>query len=288
MTPAPTTPCLAHYGATVAEPLVPDDQLASQAPGGGAAAGLAFLEWLGFVPLFTNLYPQVGRQWIVRRGERGDPGYLERDLFTSFRAGTVEPACTSPARVGDAVFRLPVDDPDAVLTEAVQRGWAAPYLGVLGPLFRGPDATVYELAPITGDDAVDRTISLWTDPATLGRAVDTWTTVFGFEPVASGVSFHGVADATVLRRGGPGPATLQLLTPSRGAALEPRVTDDIFAQEAYPHFRLGAPDKAAALAVGEVVFPDTGDVSYVLVEGAYLELVQLVDAERLETVGGAS
>ena len=53
------------------------------------------------------------------------------------------------------------------------------------------------------------------------------------------------------------------------------MTDDIFAQQGYPHFRLGAPDKSAALAAGEIVFPDTGDVSYLLIEGAYLELVEL-------------
>ena len=270
-----TTPCLAHYGVTVAEPPVPDHELATAPPGGDAAAGLAFLGHLGFEPLHTNLYAGVGRQWILRRGRIGDPGYVERDLFTSFRADEPVHAGGDPARVGDTVFRLPVDDPDAVLADLVGRGWAAPYLGVLGPLFRGPDAAVYELTPITGDDAVDRTISLWTDPAVLDRAVTTWCTMFGLQR-ARITDFHRLATATVLRRRrDSGSLTLQLLTPRAGAPLAPRVTADIFAQQGYPHFRLGAADKAAALAAGEVVFPDTGDVSYVLVEGAYLELVEL-------------
>ena len=276
-TPAPGTPCLAHYGVTVAEPPVADHELATAAPGGRAGDGLAFLRWLGFEPLHTNLYANVGRQWILSRGRRGDAGYLERDLFTSFRAHAPGAGGPTPA-VGDVVFRLPVDDPDATLAGLRERGWAAPYLDRGDALFTAPDAAVYELAPITGDDAVDRTVSLWTDPTTLDRAVATWCDVFGFAVAAVDASFHGVARATVLRRTGPGPITLQLLTPLDGATLAPRVTDDIFAQEGYPHFRLGAPDKAAALAAGEVVFPDTGDVSYVLVEGAYLELVALVDA----------
>ncbi len=266
------TPCLAHYGVTVAEPHVPDDQLATAAPGGMAADGLAFLRYLGFEPLYENLYANVGRQWILRRGQRGDAGYMERDLFTSFRAGEVARAGGATPAVGDIVFRLPVADVDATKHGLRERGWAQPYLGAEA-LFVAPDAAVYELAPITGDDAVDRTISLWTDPATVDRAVATWHDLFGLELVAKGESFHGVADATVLRRVGDGALTLQLLTPVRGAPLAPRVTDDIFAQEGYPHFRLGSSDKARALAAGEVVFPDTGDVSYVLIEGAYLELV---------------
>ncbi|MGH9271325.1 MAG: hypothetical protein ACRDZ2_08620 [Ilumatobacteraceae bacterium] len=270
-----TTPCLAHYGVTVAEPPVRDDRLEVDPPGGDAAAGLDFLRWLGFEPLHTNLYAGIGRQWILRRGEVGEPGYLERDLFTSFRAAGTEPAGGDTPRAGDAVFRLPVEDPAATLAGLRERGWAAPYAGVDGALFRGPDAAVYELTPITGDDAVDRTISLWTDPVDVPRAVQAWSQVFGLELVATGVSFHGIAEATVLQRRDNGPVTLQLLTPPTGVDLPARVTDDIFAQQGYPHFRLGAPDTAAAQRAGQTVFPDTGDVSYLLIEGAYLELVQL-------------
>lgn len=268
------TPCLAHYGVTVAEPPVADDALATAPPGGGAADGLAFLRHLGFEPLHENLYAGIGRQWILRRGQRGDAGYLERDLFTSFRAGGVARAGGPTPAVGDIVFRLPVADVAATMAGLRERGWARPYLGA-DALFVAPDAAVYELAPITGDDATDRTISLWTDPSTVERAAATWHDLFGLELVAKGEPFHGVAEATVLRRTGAGAVTLQLLTPVGGLPLAPRVTDDIFAQEGYPHFRLGAPDKARALAAGEVVFPDTGDVSYVLIEGAYLELVSL-------------
>jgi hypothetical protein len=268
-----STPCLAHYGVTVAEPHVPTDRLATDPPGGDAAPGLEFLSWLGFEPLHTNLYADIGRQWILRRGQVGDPGYLERDLFTSFRGGDAAPAGTDTPHAGDVVFRLPVDDPDAVLDELRSRGWAEPYAGVDGPLFRGPDAAVYELAPITSDDAIDRTISLWTAREDLERAAGTWTALFDLERQVEVRPFHGLADATALVRHGAGALTLQLLTPADGSDLPARVTDDIFAQQGYPHFRLGAPDKAAALAAGEVVFPDTGDVSYVLIEGAYLELV---------------
>jgi hypothetical protein len=269
------TPCLAHYGATVAEPLVPDDELALRPPGGRAAEGIAFLRHLGFELIVENLYPHVGRQWIFRRGTVGSPGYVERDLFTSFRAGEIAPAGIDPPRVGDTVFRLPVSDPDAVFDDLVHHGWAGAYLAGTGPVFMGPDAAVYELATVTGDPVLDRVVSLWTDPVHLDRSIGTWTTVFGFEVVGSGRDFHGVAVATELRRAGQGAMTLQLLTPLDGAGLADRVTDDIFLQEGYPHFRLGAPDKSVALTAGHTVFPDTGDVSYVLVEGAYLELVQL-------------
>jgi hypothetical protein len=275
-----TTPCLAHYGATVSEPHVPSDRLASAPPGGDAAAGLEFLRWLGFEPLHTNLYADIGRQWILRRGQVGDPGYLERDLFTSFRADEPVHAGGDTPRAGDAVFRLPVVDPVETLDGLRSRGWAEPYCGVDGPLFRGPDAMVYEVAPITGDDMVDRTISLWTAPNDLERAVTTWTSVFGLESRDDRQRFHGIAEATVLARSGGGALTLQLLTPIDGADLAPRITDDIFAQQGYPHFRLGAPDKAAATAAGEIVFPDTGDVSYLLVGGAYIELVELADARQ--------
>jgi hypothetical protein len=268
------TPDLAHYGVTVAEPALADDQLAGAAPGGDAADGLDFLTHLGFEPLHTNLYPGIGRQWIVRRGDRGDPGYLERDVFTSFRADGTAIAGDDPPAVGDAVFRLPVDDPVAMLADLRARGWAEPYLGAQGPLFRGPDAAVYELTAITGDQGIDRTISMWTDPDRLDAAIDVWRSVFALEPMGT-APFHGVAEASVLRRAGEGALTLQLLIPRHGAPLAPRVTDDIFAQQGYPHFRLGAADKQAARRAGETVFPDTGDVSYVLVEGAYLELVEL-------------
>jgi hypothetical protein len=267
-----STPCLAHYGVTVSEPAVADAELGSAAPGGDAAAGLAFLRSLGFEPLHTNLYPGVGRQWILRRGHVGDAGYLERDLFTSFRADA-ERAGDDVPRAGDAIFRLPVADPAATLADLRRRGWATTYLGS-DALFRGPDAALYELAPITGDQADDRTVSLWTDSDVLDEAVGSWTALFGFVDQGA-AGFHDVATARVLRRAGDGAITLNLLTPAGGGALAPRITDDIFAQQGYPHFRLGTPDKAAALAAGEVVFPDTGDVSYLLINGAYVELVQL-------------
>ena len=173
------TPCLAHYGVTVAEPAVPDGELPTAPPGGDAAAGLAFLGHLGFELMHTNLYPNVGRQWILRRGQVGDSGYVERDLFTSFRADA-EAAGGDVPHAGDAIFRLPVDDPMSVLADLRARGWAQTYLGSEA-LFRGPDAALYELAPLSGDETRDRTVSLWTDPATLDDAVATWCRLFGFD-----------------------------------------------------------------------------------------------------------
>ena len=48
----------------------------------------------------------------------------------------------------------------------------------------------------------------------------------------------------------------------------------MFAQVGYPHFRLGTKDRKKVKARGKEVFADTGDVSFVLIEGAYLEVVE--------------
>ncbi|KAI9006315.1 hypothetical protein DFJ74DRAFT_690267 [Hyaloraphidium curvatum] len=268
------TPCLAHYGATITEPRVPDDQLGTAPPAGAAAASLAFLAALGFEVRDTNLYPGLGRQWILRRGRPGQRGYLERDVFSSFGADPkIRPAGqTGAPAAGDAVFRLPVDDPEGTMRMLREKGWAEPYMNC-DKLFRGPDGMVYEIAPLTGNALTDRTVSIWTDPSALDANADAWQSLFGFRTVSTGSSFYGIAHAHILRRNEPTPVTLQLLTPAKGELL-PRASEDIFAQCGYPHFRLGARSKALVKKRGKEVFPDTADVSYVLVGGAYLEVVE--------------
>lgn len=271
-----TTPCLAHYGATLAEDHLPGEELHSAPPLGTAAQALAFLDFLGFEPLVENRYPDLGRQWILGRGERDDPAYLERDVFTSFVAGAVADAAGDHPAIGDTIVRLPLTDPAATVTELSARGWATPYRPE-PTWFRGPDGMVYEPAPVDADAGVNRTISIWTDPADVDRISSDYQSLFAMEEIAVDEPVGSAARATILRRSGAGPVTLRLLTPAPRSAVvvAPRVTDDIFAQVGYAHFRLGAPDREAVRAVGTEVFPDTGDVSYVLFHHAYLEVVEL-------------
>ncbi|MEO1065253.1 MAG: hypothetical protein AAFZ07_27880 [Actinomycetota bacterium] len=279
-TAAPATPCLAHYGATLAEDPLSDDELHSAPPLGAAADALAFLDFLGFVPLIENRYPSLGRQWILGRGDRSEPAYLERDVFTSFTAGTVDSAAGDHPAVGDTIVRLPLADPAGTVAELSGRGWATPYAPEPA-WFRGPDGMVYEPAPIDADPGVNRMISIWTDPAEVDRISRDYQVLFAFEEIAVDEPVGTAARATVLRRSGVGPVTLRLLTPGPRAAtvVAPRVTDDIFAQVGYAHFRLGAPDREAVRAAGTEVFPDTGDVSYVLFQR--LPRGRRADPERL-------
>ncbi len=270
------TPCLAHYGTTLAEAPIPDDELATAPLTGQVAETHRFLDLLGFEPLVTNLYPGLGRQWIRRRGRRGAPGYVEKDSFSSFTAVERPPTADGRPRVGDAIFRLPETDPSETLRRLVGEGVAHPYLGEAGTWFLGPDDQAYELAPVSDDPAENRVISIWTDPADVEHIARRYETLFAFEVLARDLPVGGGrAVAWVLRRGGPGPCTIRLLVPSDGSAPAPRWTDDIFREVGYPHFRLGAPSRAAVKEAAPEVFPDTGDVSYVLFEHAYLELVEL-------------
>lgn len=270
------TPCLAHYGTTLAEAPIPDDELATAPLTGQVAETHRFLDLLGFEPLVTNLYPGLGRQWIRRRGRRGEPGYVEKDSFSSFTAVHRPPTDDGRPRVGDAVFRLPERDPSRMLARLVDEGLARPYLGVLDEWFLGPDEQAYELAPVSDDPAANRVISIWTDPATVERISGRYAELFGFAVVDRDAAVgDGRARAHVLRREDRGACTIRLLVPADGSAPAPRWTEDIFAEVGYPHFRLGAPSRSAVKAVAPEVFPDTGDVSYVLFEHAYLELVEL-------------
>lgn len=271
-----STPCLAHYGATLAEEPIADDELHTTPPLGDAARALDFLAFLGFEPLVENRYPNLGRQWILGRGDRSDPTYLERDVFTSFTAGSVDAAGGDEPAVGDTIVRLPLVDPARTVAELRSRGWAAPYRPE-PRWFRGPDGMVYEPAVGDPDPGVNRMISIWTDPGDLDRISDDYQELFAMAEVAVDEPVGSAARATILRRTGHGPVTLRLLTPAPRAdtVVAPRATDDIFAQVGYAHFRLGAPDRAAVKDAGTEVFPDTGDVSYVLFHHAYLEVVDL-------------
>ena len=275
--PTPT-PCLAHYGTTLAEEAPPaGTSLADLPVTGQVASSLAFADALGMTLLSNNLYDGVGRQWIFGRGDRSDPDYFEKDQFSSFIASTI-PALRSP-RVGDTVFRLPLRGLTAGrehLDRLLRAPSWAPGGGSDGRLVLGPDDQVYELTESSDDRVDNRVISVWHPPAEIDGAVDAFQRWFGFELVEHEADFHGLGRAAVLRRADPA-ITIQLV---RCAPVAPRwtsgsVRDDIFRQVGYSHFRLGAPSKQAVQAVSETVFADTGDVSYVMFEESYLELVTL-------------
>ena len=274
------TPCLGHYGTTLYEPKPPEGtDLATWPITGACAASHEFMKVLGFVPLFTNYYPTLGRQWIFRRGERGvDADYIEKDEFSSWIAGPA-PALAAP-RVGDTVFRLPVRGLahwKEVLRPYVREPAWAPGGGSSGNLVIGPDDQWYELTESSDEAVENRVISIWTATADVDRIAADYVKYFGMHLVEHDANFHGVGRAAVLRRDDPA-VTIQLV---RCAAVEPRWSSpdggspqaDIFLQVGYPHFRLGAKDKDAVREVAETVFPDTGDVSYVMFHHAYLELV---------------
>ena len=207
------TPCLAHYGVTVAEPPVPDGELPTAPPGGDAAAGLAFLGHLGFEPMHTNLYPASAGSGSCAEG---------RSATRATSSAICSPRSAPTPRPPAAMYRMPaMRSSDFQSTTrcrcsptCAHRAGRRPTSG-REALFRGPDAALYELAPLSGDETQDRTVSLWTDPASLDDAVATWCRLFGFTDVGAS-SFHGVAVARVLRRVGDGAITLNLLTPRDG------------------------------------------------------------------------
>jgi hypothetical protein len=278
------TPCLAHYGTTLAEPTITNDELATAPLTGQVADAHRLMDALGFRLLMRNLYPGLGRQWIFARGERGEAGYVEKDQFSSFTARP-RPTGGDQRHVGDAIFRLPERDPSATRTMLLAEGLATAMPGDPGWV-RAVDGQVYELAPLTGNQMDDRVVSVWTDPDDIDAIATDLVQWFGFAPPTR-ASVSDVATAAVLRRGGGGAATIRLLTPADGSSPMPRwrpnppevpAGQDIFGEQGYSHLRLGAPDRAAVKARFPEVFPDTGDVSYVLVHHLYLELVELPSA----------
>ncbi len=267
------TPSIAHFGTTLPEDVPPDGAVQIDVPFTGSLARTdRFLQLFGMELLITNMYPGVGRQYIYRRGERSDVDYVEKDTFTSYTS-TFAPDPGAP-RVADTVFRLPHPDP-----RAVWGAWEAEGLVELlhddgiAVLFRGPDHQVYELVPSSDDPVDNHAIFIWTDPGEADVIEKDYDEHFGLQVAERGVDFHGLGDAVLLVRQDP-PVTIGLLTPKTGGRIEPRWTDDVFAQVGYSHFRLGAPDKAKVKAMAPEAFPDTGDVSYVHFHHAYLELVE--------------
>ena len=253
-----STPCLAHYGTTIANEEVQ------------VGRTLAFHRALGMQQMTFTDYPGLGRQWIFRRGIPDDPAYFEKDAFASTPAVSAPPV--GAPRVADTIFRIAVDDPTATLDGLRVAGLvdAEP----ADHVFVGPDAQAYELATTSSDRAANRAIFIWTDPSDLERITADYVRLFGFAVVDDNADFHGLGRVRVLRRD-VSPVTIGLLTPNDGATVAPRLTDDIFALVGYSHFRLGAPDKAAVQACSREAFADTGDVSYVLFNHAYVELVSL-------------
>jgi hypothetical protein len=265
------TACLAHYGTTLVEEPIADDALADAPLTGQVAEAHRLMGALGFTLLSRNLYPRLGRQWIFSRGDRSDADYVEKDQFSSFAARS-RPLGTSRWHIGDTVFRLPEVDTEASRAKLIDAGLATTIDGT--DWLRAADGQVYELAERSSDAAVNRTISVWTDPAEIDAVVADLCDLFALSVQLAG-EVNDLADAVVLTRSGVGPVTIRLMTPRHGIQLAPRWSNDIFVEQGYSHLRLGAPDRVAVKARFAEVFPDTGDVSYVLVHHLYLELVEL-------------
>jgi hypothetical protein len=277
------SPSIAHYGTTIIEAPPPNGAVQKDVPRtGDLARTLRLLEIMGFKPLIENMYARIGRQYIWRRGNQADVDYIEFDAFTSYRA--VERPATQRPRVGDTVFRMTHRYPRGLYEAWRVEGLIAPLVDEAAVtafltgdtdwvLLRGPNGQMIELGPSQPTRAENHTIYVWTDPARRAEAAAGFVDVFGMEE-AGGFDFFGLADGLRLRRTRPG-VTIGLLTPRPGERLEPRWTDDIFLEAGYSHFRLGAPDKARALAASREAFPAGGDVSFVYFHESYLELVQV-------------
>jgi hypothetical protein len=282
------TPPIPHFGTTLYEQAPPEGAIQAEIPLTGMLGRTdRFLKLLGAECYIQNFYGQLGRQYIYRRGKIGDLDYFEKDSFTSY-AARFAPASDRP-RVGDVIFRVVHRDVRNVYQQMLAEDLARP----IGPegdedrflsgeqgslLIMGPDAQRYELAEV-GEALVDNhAIFIWTDPARLQDTIRHYAVQMDVvDRVGTAVDYHGIGDVRLLTRLS-NPITIGLLTPYAGEAVAPRWTDDIFQQVGYSHFRLASPRKEYVRAHNREVFPDTGDVSYVLFNEAYLELVQLEEA----------
>jgi hypothetical protein len=266
------TPAIAHYGTTLPEEPPPPGVDQADAPFAGALAATdAFLTALGFERFHRNLYPGIGRQYFYRRGVLGDPAYVEKDTFTSYRAELPVPG--APPAVGDMIFRFPLPDVRAAVAATVGTGMATlMHDGGDRVLVTSPDLQCYELAPATDDPVENHAVVLWVFPDEVDDAASDFQKLFGFDAPEPPVDFHGLGTVTWLRRTRPA-MTLGLLT---SPAVVARPTEDIFVLAGYPHARLASPDKPAvqASALAREAFPDTGDVSYVYLRHGYWELIQ--------------
>ncbi len=283
------TPSIPHFGTTLYEVPPPADADQSAIPFEGQLARTdRFLTLLGAEIMIRNFYgPTVGRQYIYRRGQMGDLDYFEKDSFTSYSASFPPPS--ERPRIGDIVFRVVHRDVrnlyQRMLREDLVRpigpdGESKAFLegAVRSLLIMGPDDQRYELSEAADTHVENHAIFIWTDPKTMADTVRGYAVQFDLvNRVGAKQDFHGIGEVTLLSRLEP-PVTVGLLTPYAGQTVAPRWTDDIFAQVGYSHFRLGSPRKEYVKSHNRQVFPDTGDVSYVLFNEAYLELVQLEPA----------
>ncbi len=272
------TPSIAHFGTTLPEEAPPPEVAQIDIAFSGALEATdELLRRFGFELMIRNMYPGVGRQYIYKRGERGDVDYVEKDSFTSYSSWVLAPEADGAPRHGDTIFRLPHRDAAAITAELIAAGLLTPLADGDDRgrrLVVGPDSQTYEITPTLDDPVGNHQVSIWTDPLQLDDIAANYVELFGFE-ITDKVDFHGIADALVLTRREP-PMTVALLVPKAGGRVAPRATDDVFGPVGFSHFRLGAPSKSAVQASpsSREAFPDTGDVSYVHFHHAYLELVE--------------
>ena len=282
------TPAIPHFGTTLYEVAPPEGVDQREVPFTGMLERTdRFLRALGAQCFTKNFYGPLGRQYIYRRGEIGDADYFEKDSFTSYTAKftptTVEP------RVGDIVFRVVHKD----VRDVYQLLLADDLVRPIGPdgdearfvagessslMIMGPDDQRYELSEAGPTLMDNHAVFIWTNPAKLAETIRHYATQMDMVD-REGVKhdYHGIGEVTLLTRHS-NPITVGLLTPYPGASVAPRWTDDIFQQVGYSHFRLASPRKEYVRSHNREVFPDTGDVSYVLFNEAYLELIQLEPA----------
>lgn len=274
------TPCIAHYGTTIIERAPAHGVDQKEVPIEGQLADtLQFLELFGFEPLIENFYPDMGRQYIWRRGETTDVDYLEKDNFTSYRAEE-RPATAGP-RVGDTIFRLTHRDPVGIYRLWQDRGLGAPLSERAEAAFlageqswlllRGPDGQLYEVGPSQALACANHRIYVWTADDRVDEAASAYQEHFGLQLVAT-ESFHSLGKVRLLSRDDPG-VSLGLLFGCVGG-VQPRWTDDIFVEAGYSHFRLGAIDMPATQSDSREAFPAAGDVGFIYFQDSYLELVQ--------------
>ncbi len=271
---------IAHYGTTLSEaPPPPGADQAAQPMTGDLERTHSFLTILGMEIYISNMYPDVGRQYIYRRGDFSDPDYFEKDTFTSYVAAQL-PKANSP-RVGETIFRITHHSPVSVVHQLLEKALIQPLSSVEDfihgkadrLLFTGPDLQQYELIASQQSQFQNHRIYVWTDANELAAHKLGYQNHFAIAYTTS-EDFYGIGTAHLLVREDPG-ITIALLT-SPGNRVTPKTSFDIFSDAGYSHFRLAATDKKATLASSEEAFPDGGgDVSYVHFQNSYLELVQI-------------
>ncbi len=278
---------IAHFGTTLIESAPPEGADQATIPMTGDLERTdQFLSILGAEIYIRNMYPGIGRQFIYRRGEFSDPDYFEKDTFTSYVAEPIPDA--GKPRASEAIFRVPHADAQRVANELIDADLIVPRssldeflkAGKDGRLlFSGPDGQQYELTSSAPNRSENHRVYIWTHHADLDDHIAAYEAHFGLK-LSGTEDFFGRGTSHLLVRDDPG-MTVALITAAEGD-VAPKHSFDIFKDAGYSHFRLGAPDKQAALAVSEEAFPDGGgQVSFVHFKDSYLELVQV--GEELAT-----